>query len=366
MANELKKFYSHLSKEAFVKALVFGLLIGFAVLFVSATVFWFLAFEQLWVALLLFFVTVAIAVPTFFYIAFRPTKKEVARRVDELGLEERFITMEQYMDDDSYMAKRQREDTMAQLKRVSTVLMKFAIPTAVVITLIVFATAGVSMTTVFGLSNAGIIMSGKDVLHALTAPAAKEYQITYIIEGKGELALGDEKGKSMVQTVVSGASAEPIEAVAAAGWAFDEWQWVSTDGKILKGYDPYRQDVNVISDMTVIAVFVEASAVAPSDDLNEDYGKSKEDEGDDSSMQGSKPHKPKEEDESDKAGNGDSDGTGSGQDSAERNKIDDGETTYKDIWGEATDQANQNAFNNDGLSDSDKGAVGGYFDSLNP
>lgn len=365
MANELKKFYSHLSKEAFVKALVFGLLIGFAVLFVSATVFWFLAFEQLWVALLLFFATVAIAVPAFFYVTFRPTKKEVARRVDELGLEERFVTMEQYKDDTSYMAKRQREDAMAQLKRVSTVLMKFAVPTAVVISLIVLATAGVSMTTVSGLSNAGIIMSGRDVLNALTAPAAKEYQITYVVEGKGELALGDEKGKTMAQTVVSGASAEPIEAVAAAGWAFDEWQWVSSDGKILKSYDPYRQDVNVTYDITVIAVFVEAGAVAPSDDLNEDLGKPGEDGDESNSSMGSKPTKPKEE-ESDKAGQGEGEGTGSGQDSAERNQIEDGKTSYKDIWGEASDQANQNASNNEGLSDGDKSAVGGFFDSLNP
>ena len=128
MAGELfKKYYSRLAKEGFLKALVCGLIIGFSLLLISAAVFWLADIERFWLCIVLWAVATATATPIFYFKAFRPTIKAIAKRVDELGLEERILTMTELEKDDSYIAMRQREDAKAALKTIDAKRLKFAI-----------------------------------------------------------------------------------------------------------------------------------------------------------------------------------------------------------------------------------------------
>ena len=52
----------------------------------------------------------------------------IAKRIDELGLEERVSTMVEYQADPSYVAKLQREDATARVSQLSTKALKIRVP----------------------------------------------------------------------------------------------------------------------------------------------------------------------------------------------------------------------------------------------
>jgi hypothetical protein len=99
------------------------------------------------------------------------------------------------------------------------------------------------MTTVSGLSDAGIIDNGKDVIDNVLPPEPVDYvTVTYVIEsGEGEF-VGDD-----LQIIEKGGNCTEITAVAGDGFAFVEW----SDG--IK--DPVRYDTKVTEDMTIEATF---------------------------------------------------------------------------------------------------------------
>lgn len=128
MATEIfKEYYSRLAKEGFLKALLWGLLVGFSVLLFTALVCWIAAFNGLWIMLSLFVVSAVTTTLLLYYKKFRPTTKSIAQRIDKLGLEERLITMTELENDPSFIALKQREDALSSLGKVNTSLLKFAI-----------------------------------------------------------------------------------------------------------------------------------------------------------------------------------------------------------------------------------------------
>lgn len=98
---------------------------------------------------------IAAFVPIFYYKKFRPTTKDVARRIDRLGLEERIITMTELEKDESYIAMRQREDAKRKLGAVDAKQIRFRFSTAAAVVAAICAVLGVSMTTVTDLERAG-------------------------------------------------------------------------------------------------------------------------------------------------------------------------------------------------------------------
>lgn len=190
MAGELfKKYYSRLAKEGFLKALVCGLIIGFSLLLISAAVFWLADIERFWLCIVLWAVATAMATPIFYFKAFRPTIKAIAKRVDELGLEERILTMTELEKDDSYIAMRQREDAKAALKTIDAKRLKFAISIPLIVSLSVVAVFGSGMTTVAALSEYGVIKKGSDIIDDIIQPDPKTFTIEYRVQGEGTILI---------------------------------------------------------------------------------------------------------------------------------------------------------------------------------
>ncbi len=243
-AKLFQKYYSRLAREGIVKSLLCGLIIGFAILFLSAAVFWFVNTDLFWVAILLFAFSTAGAAYLLYEKKFRPTTRQIARRVDELGLEERILTMTELEGDESYIAMRQREDALAALKTVNEKLLVIIVSIPLIVCTACSAIFGLGMTTVAALSSAGVIKSGKDLLAEALAEPPQTFELIYEAEAKGGYVEGE-----LFQVLEEGQTGSPVRAVPEEGWAFLEW----SDGKT----DPYRIDEGVTENLTVTAKFIE-------------------------------------------------------------------------------------------------------------
>ena len=113
-----EKYYSRLALEGFLKALILGLIFGFAAEFIVAFATWMASYNGLWISIAAGVAVAAGMTALFYFKKFRPTAKQIAKRVDRLGLEERLITMTELEGDDSYIALRQREDAQKKMREV--------------------------------------------------------------------------------------------------------------------------------------------------------------------------------------------------------------------------------------------------------
>ena len=152
----LKEYYGKLAKEGWLKSLLCSLFVGFIVMFISSMVFWLTVAKYFWVSILIWVAVTGAAMPIFYYRLFKPNPRKVARRVDDLGLEERLLTMTQLEGDDSYIAIRQREDTIAALNKISASLLKLAISIPLIVLPCVAFVFGAGMTTITGLAANGV------------------------------------------------------------------------------------------------------------------------------------------------------------------------------------------------------------------
>ena len=122
---KIRRFRRRLNIEAGIRAGTIGLasgLTGAAVVLLYAR----LRYRALWmmeagiVALVLFAVIALFS----YWFWLRPRKKEVLMRIDALGLKERIITMEELKQQDTVMAKRQRQDATEHLAKLNVSRMK--------------------------------------------------------------------------------------------------------------------------------------------------------------------------------------------------------------------------------------------------
>ncbi len=108
--DQLKKFYKQTITEAIIRSLLFGFSIGLCsgiVVFIYGI---FTKTNMLWLGLSISLPLGTIISVLLYRFAYRPTIKKTAERIDDFGLEERVITMVELEDNNSYMAKLQRED----------------------------------------------------------------------------------------------------------------------------------------------------------------------------------------------------------------------------------------------------------------
>lgn len=249
--NVLKEYYARLRKEAILKSFLIALGIAFVVLFVTATACWFAAFSGYWVCIITFAVSLAAAMPLLYFFRFRPTQKSVAKRLDKLGLDERILTMVELEGNDSYIATRQRNDALSALGKLNSKLVKIAVSASMIAFVAIGFVLSFGMTTVYGLSEAGIIDNGGSLLGEITKQPDVYYDVEYLIseEGAGKLyAKSEGIGKETVSLKVKkGDDAEGVLPVAAQGYAFVGWSDM---------YNAvYRQDKAVSSKITVTALF---------------------------------------------------------------------------------------------------------------
>ena len=120
-----QKHYKRLIVEGIIRSALWGLVIGFAANFLVAIAAWFFDFGGVW-----FVVGIAVGATIasgigLYFIRFKPKTADIARRVDRLGLEERMITMLELQENDSYLAKLQRENAKQHLQNVADRKLRF-------------------------------------------------------------------------------------------------------------------------------------------------------------------------------------------------------------------------------------------------
>lgn len=352
-----QKYYNRLKWEGIIKSVVFGLIIGFAVNFVIAFITWFTPnFNGLWLAIGIGIAVAAGCSVLLYFKKFRPTTKQVAERIDRLGLEERMITMAELEKDESYIAMLQREDAKAKLKAVDSKRIKFKISAIAIAAVAVLAVSGVSMTTVTALSAEGKIASGKDLVDDIFEEPDKYYEVSYLVEGEGYIE-GDPE-----QVVKEGESTTSVLAVAEDGWAFAYWD----DGSESENppQEPERFDENVRENIVWTAVFMEMEEGDGEGDGDSDGEPSDSDDqepGDPSDSDDNSNGDPSDSDPSVSDPSDGSDGS-SGSDKNNNTVIDD-DTHYSDVFDDFQDKADGDR-DGDGLPGDLNDFVGGYWEGL--
>lgn len=355
MADKIfKEYYNRLAKEGWLKAVICGLIFAFAALFASAVTFWMFAIKQLWLVFVIFGVVVIGATVLSYFVKFRPSTKDIARRVDELGLEERLLTMTQLQNDQSYIAMKQREDTLNALKKVAAKDVKMAISTAMLVIMSIAFVFSTGATTVYALSANDLLPSGSELLGEANEAVVPEYEL-YYEETDGGIIDGE-----IFQIVVEGESATAVEAIPDDGYCFAGWVWIQ-EGKECTSDDPYRLDENIRESIVFTAMFVEVSEEGE----EEEEGEGESDEGENSPEDSSdgngdgKGHKPPPSGE-----DADKDGNNSSH-NQENKQIMNNETYYGgSTLEDAEAQANEKLNGNENISDGEKDIIDDYYDTI--
>lgn len=334
-----QKYHKRMVAEGILKATLIGLMAALTVLFVTAAVCWFVGFKGIWLSVVLFVVVLAATAVTVYLVKYRPTTRSIARRVDELGLEERLITMTELEGDDSYIATRQRQDAMESLNKVSADLIKIAVSVALIAGVAIAGVCAAGTTTVYALYNAGVIKSGVELVNPEHVEESKSFKVEYVAGKNGSL-VGETK-----QTVYEGEDALAVMAVADKGYIFVGW----SDGVT----DAYRVDYAVSGKIKVTANFVQATDADPDkDEDNNPYP-------DDLPLPGDKSDKPNNTPQpSDKPST-----EGNGSYNANNQYID-GEHNYQDGLGDAKGNAQDWVNNNGNLTPGEGDIIGDYYDGI--
>lgn len=261
-----QKHHKRLATEATLRAALWGLLVGSCASFLAAAAAWYFEFGGI-----LFTVAVGLGLGlvtavVLYFAKFKPSVEELAYRVDRLGLEERMITMLQMQQDDSVMAKLQRENAQQHLSDVEDKKLRMRLPKIVTTLAVVALVMAVGMNTVVALAESNILPPGSEVLNP-EDPMAQYLEITYMAGEGGEI-----EGETN-QLLLPGEDALPVVAIPEDGWIFVGWD----DG----AKNPERQDKNVTSGALYTATFQEIGDEGePGDDSSSDGNGNGSNEGD--------------------------------------------------------------------------------------
>ena len=348
-----KRYYKRIALHGILKSLLISLIVAFSCFIVMSFFFWLFGVKAIWICFTTLGGLILIVTPIIYFIFYRPDTAEIARRIDETGLEERMITMTELDGDDSFIARMQREDAIKALKSVDAKLLKFTISVPVLVVLGCSVVLGIAAATVEGLYQTGVIEPGKDVI-VNPANQPKIYNIEYDVNGDGEID-GD-----IYQGIEEGKSGTLVEAKALDGYTFVKW--VDKDGNTV-GEEPARMETNVTSDIVLIAEFQEISY----DDSGDGEGDGDEGEGEGDEGDGEGKPKQGNDSSSDNGGKekGDSSqGSGASSSYEENNQVYDGNHDYKSEYEGARDDAMGDMSGNNNYSGDNRDIASGYFDTI--
>lgn len=328
------KYYKRLSRQGWIKALICGLLVGAVATLIASIILWFFNGKMFYLAFIGLPVGLA-TTPLFYKFVFKPTTKAIANKIDELGLEERMITMNELADDDSYIARRQRADAIKALSSVNSKLLKLVVSVPMIILLSITMMGSAAITTVNALANSGVMPGGGDII-APIINHADSFTVEYDVMGEGIIE-GD-----IIQTIEKGQNGSLVEAVPLDGYVFSGWS---------DGYrSPIRYELEVKEDLHLVALFTELED-------NDGEGDSGEDSDSPDSDVPIEPTKGDGSQDTDEEGQN----TAGGGGTDETNKFGNGEKDYRDFW----DSAKNEATNDTEGKDSDtKKTVEDYFDTI--
>ena len=337
------KYYSRLAMEGVLKALIIGIISGFAIMAaLSIVAFCVEALIWLWwVGLIVGIGICAVVTAVLYFLVFKPNTKEIAKRIDKLGLEERLITMTELENDDSYIAMRQREDAKAKLHELNTKSIKFSIAKSLIAIAAGIGLLGVSMTTVAALADGGVIVppdGGKE-----DDPDYDLVMVIYEVDGEGYIEGVTE------QLVTRGENTTPVYAVAAEGYAFVGW----SDGIA----EAERYEYAPEYDMFVFAMFIEV-------EISFDEGI--EGEGwngnfDDTVLPAHPQRNPNSERDDPVVWDPRHEPGDYGNDA---NQIINGKTSYQDVFDQYYEDAMKDLLENPNYTDEERQQIEAYFESL--
>ncbi len=289
----------------------------------------------------------------FYFKRFRPTNEMIAKKLDSLGQDERYITMYECQDDMSIMAKLQRSDAKKKISGISPKNLKFSLALPVVLILVIGFVFAAGATTGSVLYGSGIVGSS-GIESETTSPSEtiEKFVVTYKVYEEGT---GTIEGQT-TQQVEKGHYTQAVTAVPAENYRFVAW--VDKDKNYLANQKNPRTEINVQEDITIYALFSEKE---PNDDdtdgdnTSEGEGSEKPDkggDGSDSESQGG---------DQGQQGGGISGGeTGVGH---ENNNVIDGTQDYKDNFDR---ESLENELADSDLPDDLKDILGDYYGSLKP
>ena len=348
-----EKYRKRLNVFAILKSILLALGFAFIAVGITSSITWIIKASIL-VALPISCglggLTFLISVFLLYFKHFRPTTEDVAKKLDALGFEERYITMYECQNETSVIAKLQREDAKKSLAGVPAKCLKFsvAIPVIIVLAFSVVFAAGTTTGTILAAKN-----TSSSIQDDNKPPEEKKeyFTVTYKVfeEGTGTIE-GD-----LVQTIEKGHYTTSVTAISAPGYKFAGW--VDEEKNLLANQNNPRTEVNVRENMTIFALFEEKSS---SDDEDNETG-----EGEGGDEKDPTPGGGGETPDPGPSQGGGGEGTPGGGESQgrENNKVIDGTVDYKDNFNR--DEMEKELLDKD-FPDDLKDILGDYYGTLKP
>lgn len=394
--NILNNFKQKLKKENIIKSLLYSLLVS-ALIFIFFQLFvWFFHLNIL-ISIIPSIISFGISFPLFYFKKFKYSEIQLAKRIDDLGLEERVITMAELEGNDSFIAKKQKEDTIKALKEVNpdNFKIRYKKPSILSGLLTALASLVIALSLMFPNIKETIIAHGEPK-YAIEVSAEgigfvidySKYENQSLINAVSKKQEQDQidkiNNKEVVELkqfptvfsnrisvnyrcfedidatmVLDGANFEDISykiksdethilmALPYKGYVFIGW----SDGCV----SPFREIDNYSTDL--IALFDEVSSVG------EDLPDKQKEPGDKDGSDGG------ESDGIGPEGNGtgktnNDDNWGDGAKGSPANQVINGETYYGDIFNQSYQEAVERVKNNPNLTDAQKKAISDYFESI--
>jgi hypothetical protein len=398
MENVLIKFKKKAKKQNIIKAGLCSVAISLLFTIPFLIAFWIMDYKYKFIICAgIFIVGISVLFPVLYFKKFKYTEIQLAKKIDDLGLEERVLTMIELKDNNSFIAKKQKEDTLNVLKTIGANDLKGKYKKQSFLS--IFSTALASLVIALSLMFPNI----KEIIIAYGEP---KYTIEVSAEGFGFVIdyskyenqslinavskkqeqdkIDEINNKEIVELkqfptvfsnrisvnyrcfedidatmVLDGANFEDISyriksdethilmALPYKGYVFIGW----SDGCV----SPFREIDNYSTDL--IALFDEVSSVGENmPDKQEEPGD--KDGSADSESDGIGP----EGDGTVKTNNDDS--WGDGAKGSPANQVINGETYYGDIFNQSYQEAVERIKNDTNLTDAQKKAITDYFESI--
>lgn len=394
--NILNNFKKKLKKENIIKSLLCSLSVS-ALIFIFFQLFvWFFHLNIL-TSVIPPIISFGISFPLFYYKKFKYSEIQLAKRIDDLGLEERVITMTELEGSDSFIAKKQREDTVKALKEVNPDNFKIRYKQPSIFSGLFTALAVLILSMSFAFPN---------IRETIIAHGEPKYTIEVSAEGFGfVIDYSKYENQSLINAVSKKQEQDQIDKInnkeivelkqfptvfsnrisvnyrcfedidatmVLDGANFDDisYRIKSDETHILmalpyKGYvfigwsdgfvSPFREIDNYSTDL--IALFDEVSSIGENmPDKQEEPGD--KDGSADSESDGIGP----EGNGTGKTNNDDS--WGDGAKGSPANQVINGETYYGDIFNQSYQEAVERIKNDTNLTDAQKKAITDYFESI--
>ena len=392
----MNKFRRKLKIESLIKSALYSLLVS-ALIFIFFQLFvWFFHLNIL-ISVIPSIISFGVSFPLFYYKKFNYSEIQLAKRIDDLGLEERVLTMIELEGNDSFIAKKQKEDTIKVLKEVNQANFKIRYKKLSILSGLFTALAVLILSMSFAFPN---------IRETIIAHGEPKYTIEVSAEGLGfVIDYSKYENQSLINAVskkqeqdqidrinnkeivelkqfptafsnrisvnyrcfedidatmvLDGANFEDISyriksdeihilmALPYKGYVFIGW----SDGCV----SPFREIDNYSTDL--IALFDEVSSVG------EDLPDKQKEPGDKDGSDGG------ESDGIGPEGNGtgktnNDDNWGDGAKGSPANQVINGETYYGDIFNQSYQEAVERIKNDTNLTDAQKKAITDYFESI--